>query len=129
MRVTSLKHDICNHSSVPPFHASHIDAEAILALDHETATSRPLSGTVEVPPPPLHEVPDLITPTKVCIGIPSARPLGKWETLFGSLTEPIGTLVFRRDHDAVEVRVGVLQCEQIRIWQEGNDYILDFSWK
>ena len=64
-----------------------------------------------MPPPPLHEFSDLFTSTEVCIGVPSARPLRKRETLLRTLTKPIGSLVFGCNHDAVEVRVGVFHCE------------------
>jgi hypothetical protein len=114
---------------MPPSHTSHFDAEAVLTLDHKTPASGPLSWTVKVPSPPLHELPDLFAPTEICVGIPSARPLRQRKTLFGTLAEPCGALVLGCDHNTIEVRVGVLQCEQIGIWEERDDRILDFSWK
>lgn len=129
MRLAPLENNVCHESTMPPSHTSHFDAEAILALDHKTPTSRLLSWTVKVPPPPLHEFPDLFTPTEICVGIPSARPLRKRKTLFGTLSEPCGALVLGCDHNAIEVRVGVLQCEQVGVWEERDDRILDFSWE
>jgi hypothetical protein len=38
-------------------------------------------------------------------------------------------LVLGCDYNAIEVRVGVLQCEQVRVWEERDNRILDFGWE
>ena len=129
MRFAPLENNVCHESAMPPSYTSHFDAKAVLTLDHKTPTSRLLSWAVKVPPPPLHELPDLFAPTEICIGIPSARPLWKRKTLFGTLAEPCGALMLGCDHNAIEVWVGVLQCEQVRVWEERDNRILDFGWE
>jgi hypothetical protein len=62
-----------------------------------------------MPASPLHELPDFFAATEICVSIPSARPLRKRETLFGTLAQPVGSLVFGRDDNAIEVWMGVLQ--------------------
>jgi hypothetical protein len=78
---------------------------------------------------PRHELPDFLTPTKVGVSIPSARPLRQREALLGPLPEPIGALEFGGDDRAVEARMGVLQGQEVRVWKEGNDGVVDFSWQ